>query len=138
MLCFNARNGKQPTHSFMKILSCNYYSINDYFINDCPVNELTKITIKLILLDYNFIVKERNHLSLCNHENLALHIDAVNLADGDYKLVPADSCVTSEVILNCTNLAQDLGQAPDDSLPDSAQEGKPRCIIPLFSALLFI
>ena len=117
----------------MKILSYKYYSIND-----CPVNELTKIILMLILLDYNFIVKERNHLSLYNHENLALHIDAVNLADRDYELVPADSCVTSEVILNCTNLAQDLGQAPEDSLPDSAQEGKPRCIIPLFSELLFI
>ena len=123
MLGFNARNRKQPTYSFMKILSCKYYSIND-----CPVNEITKIILKLILLDYNFIVKERNHLSYCNHENLALHIDAVNLADGDYELVPADSLVTSEVNLNCANVNQDLGQAQKDSQPDSAQEGKPRCI----------
>ena len=114
----------------MKILSCNYYSIND-----CPVNELTKIIIKLILLNYNFIVKERNRLSCYNHENLALHIDAVNLADGDYELVPADSLVTSEVNLNCANVNQDLGQAPEDSQFDSAQEGKPRCIISLFYAL---
>ena len=120
MLCFNAKNDNQPTHSFMKKHSGKYYSIND-----CPVNELTKIIIKLILLNYNFIVKERNHLSYCNHLNFALHIDAVNLTDGDYELVPAD-------------LAQDLGQAPEDSQPDSAQEGKPRCIIPLFSELLFI
>ena len=118
MLCFNAENENQPTHSFMKKHSGNYYSIND-----CPVNELTKIIIKLILLDYNFIIKEGNHLSLCNHENLALHIDAVNLTDGDYELVPAD-------------LAQDLGQAPEDSQPDSAQEGKPRCIIPLFFSVV--
>ena len=41
-LCFNSRNGNHPTHSFMKILSYNYYSIND-----CPVNKLTKIIIKL-------------------------------------------------------------------------------------------
>ena len=88
----------------MKKHSGKYYSIND-----CPVNELTKIIIKLILLDYNFIVKERNHLSYCNHENLALHIDAVNLADEDYELVPADSLVTSEVNLNCANVNQDLG-----------------------------
>ena len=133
MLCFNAENENQPTHSFMKKHSGNYYSIND-----CPVTELTKIIIKLILLDYNFIVKERNHLSYCNHLNFALHIDAVNLGDGDYELVPADSLATQEVNLNCTNLAQDLGQAPEDSQPDSAQEGKPRCIILLFSALLFI
>ena len=120
MLCFNARNGKQSTHSysFMKTLSCNYYSIND-----CPVNELTKIIIKLILLNYNFIVKEGSHLSYSNHDNLALHIETVNLADGDYELVPADSLASQEVNLNCTNLAQDLGQAPEDSQPDSAQEG---------------
>ena len=117
----------------MKKHSGNYYSIND-----CPVTELTKIIIKLILLDYNFIMKERNLLSYCNHENLALHIDAVNLADGDYELVPADSLITSEVNLNCTNLAQDLGQASEVSLPDNTQEGKLRCIIPLFSELLFI
>ena len=83
-------------------------------------------------------MKEKNHLSYCNHLNFALHIDAVNLADGDYELFPADSLATQEVNLNCTNLAQDLGQAPEDSQPDSAQEGKHRCIIPLFSVLLFI
>ena len=58
---YNAEHENQPTHSFMKKHSGNYYSIND-----CLVNELTKIIIKLILLDYNFIVKERNHLSCCN------------------------------------------------------------------------
>ena len=88
---------------------------NYYWRNDCPVNELTKIIIKLILLDYNFIVKERNHLSYCNHLNFPLHIDAVNLAGRDYELVPADSLATQEVNLNCTNLAQDLGQAPKDT-----------------------
>ena len=64
-----------------------------------------------------------------------MHIEAVNLADGDYELVPADSRAEQEVNLNCTNLPQDLGQAPEAFLPDSAQEGKPRCIIPLFYAL---
>ena len=88
-------------------------------------------------MDYNFIMKETNHYYVVTH-NLALHIEAVNLADGEYELVPADSCVAQEVNLNCTNLAQDMGQAPEVSLPDSTQEGKPRCIIPLFSELLFI
>ena len=81
-------------------------------------------------------MKERNHYSCITH-NLALHIETVNLADGDYELVPADS-LAQEVNLKCTNLAQDLGQAPEVSLPDSAQEGKLRCIIPLFLELLFI
>ena len=81
-------------------------------------------------------MKERNHYSCITH-NLALHIETVNLADGEYELVPADS-LAQEVNLNCTNLAQDLGQASEVSLPNSAQEGKLRCIIPLFSELLFI
>ena len=133
MLCFNVENENQPTHSFMKKHSDKYYSIND-----CSVKKFRKIIFKLILLDYNFIVKKRNHLSLCNHDNLAWHIEAVNLADGEYELVPVDSYVAQEVNLNSTNIAQDLGQAPEVPLPDSGQEGKPRCIIPLFSELLFI
>ena len=60
----------------------------------------------------------------------------VNLADGEYELVPADSRVDQEVILNCASVAQDLGQALKVFLPDSAQEGKPRCIIPLFSVII--
>ena len=59
-------------------------------------------------------MKERNHLSYCNPENLALHIDAVNLADGDYELIPSDPLATSDIDLNCANLNQDLGQAPED------------------------
>ena len=66
-----------------------------------------------------------------------MHIETVNLLDGDYELVPADSRVDQEVILNCTNLSQDLAQAPEAFLPDSAQEGKPRSIITLFSELSF-
>ena len=82
-------------------------------------------------------MKERNRCSWITH-NLALHIETVNLADGDYELVPEESRVDREVNLNCANVNQDLGQAPKDSQFDSAQEGKPRCIIPLFSVLLFI
>ena len=62
----------------------------------------------------------------------------VNLADGEYELVPADSCVAQEVNLNRTNLAQEQGQVLEVPLPDSAQEDKPQCVIPLFSELLFI
>ena len=70
--------------------------------------------------------------------NLALHIEAVNLADGDYELVPADSRVDQEVNLNCANLSQDLGQALEAFLPDSAQEGKPRCIMPYFRVIIHL
>ena len=64
-----------------------------------------------------------------------MHIETVNLLDGGYELVPAESRVDQEVNLNYANLSQGLGQAPEIFLPDSAQEGKPRCIIPLFYAL---
>ena len=67
-----------------------------------------------------------------------MHIETFNLADGDYELVPADTIAASEVNFNCANVNQDMGQALEDSQFDSAQEGKPRCIIPLFSELLFI
>ena len=61
-----------------------------------------------------------------------MHIKTVNLADGDYELILADTIAASEVNLNCANVNQDLGQAPEDSQFDSAQEGKPRCITHYF------
>ena len=67
-----------------------------------------------------------------------MHIETVNLADGDYELVPADSRVDQEVNLNCANLSQDLGQAPEAFLSDSAQEGKPRCIMPYFRVIIHL
>ena len=83
-------------------------------------------------------MNERKIISCHNNTSLHSHIESVDLIDGDYKLVPSDSLAAAGIDLNCTNIAQDLGQAPEVSLPDSAQEGKPRCIIPLFSELLFI
>ena len=65
-------------------------------------------------------MKERNRYSCVTH-NLALHIETVNLADGEYKLVPADSRVDQEVNLNYANLSQDLGEAPEVFLPGSAK-----------------
>ena len=56
----------------------------------------------------------------------------VNLADGDYELVPSDSVSAENIDLNCTNVNQDLGQAPEESQFDSAQEGKPLCITHYF------
>ena len=61
-----------------------------------------------------------------------MHIESVNLIDGDYELIPSDSTTASDININCTNLAQDLGQGPEDSQLDSAQEGKPRCITHYF------
>ena len=83
-------------------------------------------------------MKERKIISCHNNTSLHLHIETVNLADGEYELVPADSRFDQEVNLNYANLSQDLGQAPEVFLPDSAQEGKPWCMIPLFSRYLHL
>ena len=61
-----------------------------------------------------------------------MHIESVNLADGDYELVPSESLTAADANLNCANLTQDLAQALEDSPLDSAQEGKPRCIMTYF------
>ena len=62
----------------------------------------------------------------------------VNLVDGDYELIPAN-CITPEsASINCANINQDLGQAPEEPHASSAQEGKPWCIIPLFSCYLHL
>jgi len=61
-----------------------------------------------------------------------LHIESINLADGDYELVPSDSITAESVDLSCTNMNQDLGQAPEDSQFDNVQEGKPQCITHYF------
>ena len=61
-----------------------------------------------------------------------MHIESINLADGDYELVPSDSVSAKNIDLNYTNVNQDLGQAPEDPLFDSAQEGKPQYITHYF------
>ena len=83
-------------------------------------------------------MKEGKIISCGNNTPLHSHIESVNLADDDYELVPSDSVSAKNIDLNCTNVNQDLGQAPEDSQFDSAQEGKPRCITHYFSALIFI
>ena len=103
MLCFNVENENQPTHSPMKKHSDKYYSIND-----CLVNELTKIIFKLFCWTTTLSRRKEIIYHVVTH-NLALYIETINLADGEYELVPTDSCVVQEANLNCTNLAQDLG-----------------------------
>ena len=56
-----------------------------------------------------------------------MHIGTVNLLDGDYELVPANTATPESASLNFTDLNQDLGQVPEDPKANSAQEGKPRC-----------
>ena len=67
-----------------------------------------------------------------------MHIETVNLLDGDYELVPANTTTPESVSLNFTDLNQDPNQCSEEPKAiflNSAQEGKPQCIIPLFYAL---
>ena len=57
-----------------------------------------------------------------------MHIDTVNLIDGDYELVPANTTAPESDFVNFTDLNQDLGQVPEEPKATSAQEGNPRCI----------
>ena len=54
-----------------------------------------------------------------------MHIETVNLT---VELVPANLVTPESASLNCTNLNQDLDQAPEEPQANSAQEGMPRCI----------
>ena len=111
MLCVEIENENQNPHSFMKKRSYVYYSIND-----CPWNWNVEIVIKVTFADYNFIVKERNHYPWVTHK-LALHIETVNLADGDYELVPANTTTPESVSLIYTDLNQDPNQCSEEPKP---------------------
>ena len=65
-------------------------------------------------------MKERKIISCHINTSLHSHIESVDLVDGDYELVPSDSLAATNINLNCINLAQDLGQALEDSQFDSA------------------
>ena len=81
------------------------------------------------MLDYNFIVKEKNmFLSCCNKIHCCIHIETANLADGNYELVPTHEANTADAQVNALELIQDLNQSSEELKASSAQEGKPRCI----------
>ena len=63
-----------------------------------------------------------------------MHIETVNLLDGGYELVPANTTTPESVSLNYTDLNQDPNHCSEEpkATLNSAQEGKPGCIVPLF------
>ena len=73
--------------------------------------------------------------------NMHLHIDADILIDWTNELLPESEKDYSETQANLidflTEFAEDPNQCSEEPkvVFDSAQEGKPRCIIPLFYAL---
>ena len=81
------------------------------------------------MLDYNFIVKERNvFVSYCKKIHCCIHIETANLADGTYGLVPTHEADTADAQVNALELIQDSNQSSEEPKASSAQEGKPRCI----------
>jgi len=81
------------------------------------------------MLDYNFIVKERNvlyHVVIKIH--CCIHIETANLADGTYELVPTHEADTADAQVNLIEVNQGPDQCSEEPKASSAQEGKLRCI----------
>ena len=57
-----------------------------------------------------------------------MHVEIVNLIDGDYNLVPANTATPESASVNFIELNQDLGQSLEEPQASGAHEGKPRCI----------
>ena len=73
------------------------------------------------MLDYNFIVKERNvlyHVVIKIH--FCIHIGTANLADGTYELVPTHEANTADVQVNGLELIQDPNQSSEEPKDSSA------------------
>jgi len=81
-------------------------------------------------LDYNFIVKERIECKWYHvvTRNLCIHIEAANLADGTYELVPTHENDFQDAQANLSEVIQDPEQSPEEPKASSAQESKPRYI----------
>ena len=73
------------------------------------------------MLDYNFIVKERNvFVSYCNKNHLCIHIETANLADGTYELVPTHGDDTDSAQVNSLELIQDPNKNSEEPKASSA------------------
>ena len=64
-----------------------------------------------------------------------MHIETINLLDGDYELVPANTTTPENVSLNCTDLNQDLNQCSEE--PKATFEQCPRRQAPEHNPTIF-
>jgi hypothetical protein len=71
---------------------------------------------------------------------MCIHIESTTLTDGTYELVPESESEQREAQLNLTEVAEDLNQSSEEPQTSFVQEGKPRCMIPVFQLmqLLFL
>ena len=68
-------------------------------------------------------------VSCCNKVHLCIHIETTNLADGTYELVSTHVNEPVDVQVNLNEVAEDLNQCSKEPKANSAQEGKPQCIL---------
>jgi hypothetical protein len=71
---------------------------------------------------------------------MCIHIESTTLADGTYELAPKSESEQRKAQLNLTEVAEDPNQSSEEPPTSFAQEGKPRCMIPVFQfmQLLFL
>jgi hypothetical protein len=71
---------------------------------------------------------------------MCILIESTTLADGTYDLVSESESEQCEAQLNLTEVTKDPNQSLAEHLTSFAQEGKPRCVIPVFQfmQLLFL
>jgi hypothetical protein len=69
-----------------------------------------------------------------------IHIESSTLADGTYELLPESESEQREAQVNLTEVAEDPNQSSGERSTSFAQEGKARCMIPVFQfmQLLFL
>jgi hypothetical protein len=63
---------------------------------------------------------------------MCFHIESTTLTDGTYELVPESESEQHEAQVNITEVAEDPNQSSEEPPTSFAQEGKPRCMIPVF------
>jgi hypothetical protein len=64
---------------------------------------------------------------------MCIHIDSTTLTNGTYDLVPESESEQREAQVNLTEVTEDLDQRSKELPTSFAQEGKPRCMIPVFN-----
>jgi hypothetical protein len=64
---------------------------------------------------------------------MCIHIDSTTLTDGTYNLVLESKSEQREAQINLIELTEDPDQRSEEPSTSFAQEGNPRCMIPVFN-----
>jgi hypothetical protein len=71
---------------------------------------------------------------------MCIHIESTTLTDRNYELVPESKSEQREAQVNLIEVAEDPNQSSEEPPTSLSQDGKPRCMIPVFKLmqLLFL